>query len=132
MCIVTRPGDPFEVLQFAGQPESIRPAKITTYFGNPLRLAAAPTKPIVGVVRDQDTKQPLAHVTIQTGNIGIVQFDLARTTTDAQGRYRLAGIPKAEGCSVMAIPNGDEPYAASRANASPRAPAWMPSPSILS
>jgi len=68
------------------------------------RLAAAPTKPIVGVVRDRDTKKPLAGVTIQSHAIGMVGFDIARTTTDAEGRYRLAGLPKAENCSIMGDP----------------------------
>ncbi len=49
-------------------------------------------------------------VTIRSGSIGIVGFDLVQTTTDAEGRYRLAGMPKAEGCSIRAIPKGDQPY----------------------
>ena len=43
----------------------VRPADvITTYYGAGFLHAAAPTKPIVGVVRDTDTKKPLAGVTI--------------------------------------------------------------------
>ena len=39
-----------------------------------------------------------------------VGFDIVRTTTDAQGRYRLTGMPKGEGNQIMAVPGSDQPY----------------------
>ena len=43
-----------------------KPRIVTTYYGATFRHAAAPTKPIVGVVRDKDTKKPLAGITIRS------------------------------------------------------------------
>src|SRR5262249_39246132 len=75
------------------------------------------TKPIVGVVRDKDTKQPLQGVTIRSlklANNPTHHFsdsgEFARTTSDAQGRYRLMGMPKGEGNKVMVVPPDDLPY----------------------
>ena len=61
---------------------------------------AGPTKPIVGVVRDKDTKKPLAGITIRSDKLPGSPFrgeDIVQTTTDAEGRYRLTGMPKGEG-----------------------------------
>ncbi len=102
--MLTRPGEPGD------------PRLVDTYYGANFRHAAAPSKPIVGVVRDADTKQPLAGVTIRssalaTGQKGTFQeFDLVRTVTDAQGRYRLTGMPKRAGNQIVAIPGRDQPY----------------------
>ncbi|HEV3259323.1 MAG TPA: hypothetical protein VG013_20825, partial [Gemmataceae bacterium] len=91
--------------------------KITTYYGSNFRHVAAPTKPIVGVVRDKDTKKPLAGVTVRSlaltlGPSSRGSFDLVRTTTDAQGRYRLTGMPKREGNLISAHADSDLPYVA--------------------
>ena len=60
--ILTRPGEAIEVTQFQGARRRV----VTTYYGASFRHVAAPTKPIVGVVRDKDTKKPLAGITIQS------------------------------------------------------------------
>ncbi len=57
--ILTRPGKPSTVARFRE-----RRVVTQTYYGASFRHAAAPTKPIVGVVRDKDTKKPLAGITI--------------------------------------------------------------------
>ena len=90
--------------------------RVTTYYGAGFRHAAAPTKPIVGMVRDKDTKKPLAGFTIRslaltTGPNSLEGFDLVRTTTDAQGRYRLTGMPKRPGNRIVVIPDRDQQYA---------------------
>ncbi len=63
------------------------------YHGATFDLVAGPDLEIVGTVRDKDTGRPLAGVTVQTtalfGNPG----RFLKTTTDAQGRYRILGIP---------------------------------------
>lgn len=46
-----------------------------------------------GTVRDQDTGQPLAGVRVQTTALFGNPLRTLNTTTDAQGRYRLTGIP---------------------------------------
>jgi Carboxypeptidase regulatory-like domain len=90
---------------------------VTTYYGANFRHAVAPTKPIVGVVRDKDTKKPLAGATVRsyvrTNGKGMYRHvDIVRTTTDAEGRYRLMGMPKGEGYKIAVVPNGDQPYVA--------------------
>ena len=89
--------------------------RVTTYYGADFRYAAAPTKPIVGVVRDEETRKPLAGVTIRSlaltiGPNSFEGFDLVRTKTDAQGRYRLTGMPKRERNQIVAMPGADQPY----------------------
>ncbi len=76
-----------------------------TYYGARLEVLAGPTRPVVGVVRDKDTGKPLAGVTVET-EIG--HWELIRTTTDKDGRYRLDGLPKG-GRQIMAMTN-DRPY----------------------
>jgi hypothetical protein len=115
LCILTRAGEAIQVMDSEGQPEFRIPRRVTTYYGANFRVVAAPTKPIVGVVRDQDTKKPLAGVTIQSGGRtieapGPLVEGVVRTRTDAEGRYRLTGLPKGEGFSIVAIPGGAQPY----------------------
>jgi RNA polymerase sigma factor (sigma-70 family) len=109
--VLTRSGQPIEV------PETTyldgRPASVATYYGARFRHVAVPTKPIAGVVRDKDTKKPLPGITVQSykmANNPIHGRDTLQTTTDAQGRYRLTGMPKGEGNKIVAVPGGDKPY----------------------
>jgi hypothetical protein len=89
--------------------------QMSVYHGADCEILAAPTKPVVGVVRDRDTGKPLAGVTIMTNKIAnpqnIVnhQWRLISTTTDKDGRYRLVGLPKAEGNELLATTD-DLPY----------------------
>jgi len=130
LCILTRPGEAIQLNQSQGQPEYHVPPRVATYYGANFRLAAGPTKPIVGVVRDQDTKEPLPGITIQssTQTIGAgisVEHDIVRTTTDSHGRYRLTGLPKGEGFSIVAFAGGDQPYG-SAGNKVPDSPGLDP------
>ncbi len=106
--ILTRPGEAISVVEFE------RPSRVTTtYYGANFRHAAAPTKPIVGVVRDKDTKLPLAGITIRShklANNPVGGNHIVQTTTDAQGRYRLTGMPKGEGNFIQVVPGRDQPY----------------------
>ena len=64
----------------------------------------APTKPIEGVVRDKDTGRPIAGVTLHAAVFDERSHLPAQgieATTDAQGRYRLTGLPKATGLSPV-------------------------------
>src|SRR5262249_53150911 len=68
------------------------------YYGNVFDHAAAPTRPVEGVVRDTDTRKALAGVTVQARLPSAVghrdQDRYLRATTDEQGRYRLTGLPR--------------------------------------
>ncbi|WP_435011014.1 sigma-70 family RNA polymerase sigma factor [Tundrisphaera lichenicola] len=76
-------------------------------------LAVAPCKPIVGVVRDQDSGEPLAGVEVK----GMVYLERDRAfspfnkvVTDDQGRYRLVGLPTSERYRMLASPGEGLPY----------------------
>jgi RNA polymerase sigma factor (sigma-70 family) len=116
--IRTRPGEAVKVPSIEADPEYGTPKIDVTYYGPGFRHVAAPTRPIVGVVRDKDTKQPLAGVTIRSYKLAnnpihlMEGQELVRTTTDAQGRYRLVGMPKGAGNKLMVVPPRDLPYVA--------------------
>src|SRR5262249_44616444 len=77
--------------------------------------AAAPTRPVVGVVRDRDTGKPLAGVTVRSAIASAWSSsgrrDL-RATTDREGRYRLAGLPRGGGQRLLLEPPAGLPYPA--------------------
>ncbi len=121
--VLTRRGETIEVLEDKGNPEYGEPRRVTTYYVAGFRHVAAPTRPIVGVVRDKDTRRPLAGVTvrgharlIKPGFLDSRDLDIVRTTTDAQGRYQLVGMPKGEGYKILAIPDSDQPYVVTSAD----------------
>ena len=75
--------------------------------------AAAPCKPIEGVVRDRDTGRPLAGVEIG----GMVFTERSRAsnpyieaTTDDLGRYRLAGLTRGDRYQLFVTPGEGQPY----------------------
>jgi protocatechuate 3,4-dioxygenase beta subunit len=107
--ILTRPGEP---IHFRGT-NGIG----TTYYAANFRYAAGPTRPIVGVVRDKDTKAPLANIKVQSDKVAGEPFigeNIVETRTDAQGRYRLAGLPKGPGNRILVVPDdSDQPYVVS-------------------
>jgi hypothetical protein len=108
--ILTRPGNTIELTRPA-QPRYHIPRRVTTYYAANFRHVAAPGKPIVGVVRDHDTRKPLAGVTIAYRGRGVLLgTPVVQATTDAQGRYRLAGLPKADDLFIAIVPGNDQPY----------------------
>ncbi len=113
--IRTRPGEMFEVPWMEADPEYRTPRQMHTYYGSDFRHVAGPTKPVVGVVRDKDTKKPLAGVTVESYKLAHNPLHGRRivwTTTDAQGRYRLVGMPKGAGNKIKIVPPRDLPYVA--------------------
>src|SRR5262249_40784606 len=80
------------------------------YHGASFRYVAVPSKPIIGVIRDGDTKKPLAGVSIYVMNGEYFMLAYIRTKTDAEGRYRLNGLPKGKGQNIIARPPNDLPY----------------------
>jgi RNA polymerase sigma factor (sigma-70 family) len=78
-----------------------------------VEIVAGPTKPITGVVRAKDTGKPLVGVIVQ-GQYGPEMYvkysDAVRTKTDANGRFRLIGLPKTDKYSLMIDSAEDQGY----------------------
>jgi RNA polymerase sigma factor (sigma-70 family) len=71
-------------------------------------VVAGPTKPVVGTVRARDTGKPLAGVVVfgeRTKYRGAVS-----AVTDAEGRYRLLGLPKQDHYQLTFQPPDGQPY----------------------
>lgn len=109
----TRPGEPFDVQWLEAGLDYGQPSLNHTYFGTDFRYAAGPTRPIVGVVRDKDTKKPLAGVAVQSEKVAHNPshgWHIVRTATDAEGRFRLVGMPPGAGNKIKLVPPADMPY----------------------
>jgi hypothetical protein len=81
----------------------------SVFHGATFDHAAAPTRPVVGVVRDKDTGKPLAGVTVQARIRSDLATDLylyLRATTDAEGRYRLVGLSREGEHRLQFLPGG--------------------------
>jgi len=104
---VTRPSETLLMKRTSGSDET------EAVYGAEFELAAQPTQPIVGVVRDAQTRQPLAGVSVESdvfagSNFGDIR--VLRAVTDDAGRYRLVGMPKGNGNRLLAVPNDDQLY----------------------
>lgn len=90
---MTRPGEP------------VQDAKNrTTIYGAAFEYLARPSRLIRGTVRDKGSGKPLA-------GIHIISIDTtAQVRTDAQGRYELPGLPKADRYPLMAVADNGSPY----------------------
>jgi hypothetical protein len=86
----------------------------TTYHGASFVLVAGHGLEVVGTVRDKDTGKPLDGVTVQTTAAFGNPLRFLRTTTDAEGRYRLPGIPPKDsfggGQDLLAALKDGPPY----------------------
>jgi RNA polymerase sigma factor (sigma-70 family) len=108
---------------------------INIYYGARFDHLAAPTRPIVGTVRDQDTGAAILGVRI-TGTATdprvaiMIPTPGIEATTDAQGHYRLDGLPVARGFRLFTEAPG-QPYVdgGSSARRSPPGPVRSPSTS---
>jgi beta-lactamase regulating signal transducer with metallopeptidase domain/protocatechuate 3,4-dioxygenase beta subunit len=107
--VVTRRIEPIPARGF---PSQHGPGSQTIY-GTDLTYTSSPGRPVEGIVRDARTKQPMANVEVRSDRFAGSNFvgtkDLM-TTTDAQGRFRLVGLPKGQGNSLLVVPNDDQPY----------------------
>jgi RNA polymerase sigma factor (sigma-70 family) len=83
------------------------------YYGAKFDHAVAPGRPLVGVVRDRDTGAPLAGVKI-TGMVYIehsaITMPGVEAVTDAEGRYRLTGLPISGGFKLFTEAPPGSPY----------------------
>ena len=88
------------------------PKKETTY-GAQFRRTAAPTQVIRGIVRDAETKQPLAGVGVESwmfAGTRLAANRVLRTESDSEGKFELAGMPKGDGNVILANPRDGQPY----------------------
>jgi hypothetical protein len=108
--VITRLMEPKTVI--SDQP-TLKQYKITTY-GAHFEYTPPPGRVVAGVVRDAETHQPIAGVTITPTwiepMIWIDSDGLIESVTDEQGRYRLPSIPKAKGNRILAVPSEDQLY----------------------
>ena len=95
---MTRPGPAVTIEGYLNDNPNNPPR---TFLGASFEYAAEPTVPIVGVVRDEETGEPLPGVVIQSGR-GVRSV----AETDADGRYRLIGVSKGDEYRVSAMPGG--------------------------
>lgn len=98
-----------ETVRVTDHRDPIRAGTFVCY-GATFDHAAAPTRPIVGTVRDKDTGAPLAGVVIQSqvDFMSIPYF--SQTTTDREGKYRFVGQSSVGEHDVLAIPPKGAPY----------------------
>jgi hypothetical protein len=84
-----------------------------TYHGARFDHVAAPSAPVVGVVKDADSGKPIAGAVVESYELAGSNMSGStrlRTVTDAEGRYRLAGMPRGEGNVIRARPPEGQPY----------------------
>jgi hypothetical protein len=84
-----------------------------TIYGADFVYAAAPSRPIEGVVKDAKTGQLLAGVEVRSSRFAGSDFIgtmSLRTTTGSQGRFRMDGLPKGTGNQLLVVTNDDQPY----------------------
>ena len=96
-----------------------RPPITDQVFRANFTFEAGPTKPIVGTVRDRATGKPLADVPVESEHLAgmiVNPHNSLVTKTDANGHFRLIGMPKGNtvdmsGENVIRVaPAPDQPY----------------------
>jgi RNA polymerase sigma factor (sigma-70 family) len=94
-------------------PEPLPGPSGMVYRGTGGLIAAKPSRPITGVVRDRDTRTPVAEATIQSlvmAGRSQLESGLVTTTSDRDGKFALAGMPKGSGNVLLVVPGRGQPY----------------------
>jgi beta-lactamase regulating signal transducer with metallopeptidase domain len=84
--------------------------------GSGTTIVARRTRPIEGVVLDAVSGEPMAGVDVFSHTIGrngmavLNEGHSLRAKTNAQGRFRMLGMAKCAGNSIVAVPGDDQPY----------------------
>lgn len=93
------------------------------------QLAVAPAKRVEGVVRDKHSGRPIAGVKLNAGvfdeHSGIAAEGI-EATTDAEGQYRLDGLPRAAAYRIFVEPAPKLPYPEIALKAPATTPAFEP------
>ena len=99
-----------------------------TVYGATFEHVAGPTRVIEGVVRDRETGRPLADILVYSKRPAAREASTVRTITDAQGRYRLVGLPLGREGDLVAVPACDVSAGSNWFGIDPRLPGGsMPS-----
>lgn len=83
-------------------------ANLPVVYSNKFHHLANPSRPIIGTVRERGTDKPIANVGVSAVAIGREVWATGRT--DAEGRYRLLGMPSDGRIRVMAFSGKGQPY----------------------
>jgi RNA polymerase sigma factor (sigma-70 family) len=89
----------FNVMTRVGEPVK-NPRRHSEIYGASFTFVGGPTRPIGGVVRDKETGQPLAGV-----SVGAPSSVWLKTVTDREGRYELRGWAKKPDYALVATPS---------------------------
>jgi hypothetical protein len=108
---------PGETICAPGWKGARRPDFITIY-GSRFEHVAGPTRVVEGVVHDQDTGKPLAGIMVRAERSWSDSTSVyVQSVTDAQGKYRLVGLPRGKEGHVVAVPPCDfEVYGSRKAD----------------
>lgn len=116
--VVTRAGvTPFQLPSWGG---FFDPQTQVHYYGADFEHVSPPCRPVAGTVRDRVTGKPVAGAVVRAeATVGYPSYRV-QTTADAEGRYRLMGLPRGregQGVSVVALPPEGQPYQAMKKRA---------------
>jgi RNA polymerase sigma factor (sigma-70 family) len=79
-----------------------------TIYGATFEHVAGPTRPIEGIVRDRQTGRPLADILVYARHPRrLFEILPVRAITDADGRYRLVGLPLGREGQLVVVPACD-------------------------
>jgi RNA polymerase sigma factor (sigma-70 family) len=101
----TRPGKTIRLLGHEGPPAD----DLISIYGATFEHVAGPTRPIEGIVRDIDTGHPLPGIMVRSERRFGGPRLYVQTKTDAQGHYRLVGLPHGREGYLRAVAPVDSP-----------------------
>jgi RNA polymerase sigma factor (sigma-70 family) len=104
--VVTRPGfDPKPYNKAVLEDQRQRPGQVPTLYGTKFDYITTPTRVIEGVIRDVETGTPIAGAQVWTGTGYNSQVS---AVADAQGNYKLTGLPKMDEYLVGVSPPNEK------------------------
>ena len=115
--VITRVGGGTRALHDTGDPKD--PSSTPIHDARPT-IVVGPSRPVVGVVRDGSTGEPVAGATVsvsrRSSNWTLYPYFLdSETRSDAAGRYRIDGLPITSGTELTVKPPDGSPCLPARA-----------------